>query len=94
MNSNIKEIQSKLNSKTNLALCDEETIKYATKPIGRALISGKEKIKEKAKWNDIITCKRCGKTFIRSNRSAHNKTKFHKIYDEVGKKFQKILLDN
>jgi predicted transcriptional regulator len=98
MDSNIKKIKKihdDLSSK-NLVQCDDDSIKYAMKPLGKAIVENKtpKQQTKKAKWDDKIICPRCGKTFIRSNRTAHNKTVYHKIYDEVGEKFQKIIIDN
>jgi hypothetical protein len=98
-----KQIRSDLSSNKNLAMCDVETLKYGSRPIGKSLIrSRSEMLKKRAKkgeainnkWNDRIKCDTCGKEYSRSNQSAHRKTQYHKIYANVGDKVKKILLDN
>lgn len=92
----LKKIQSDLSSNKNLVRCDVETLKYATKPIGKAILKSRNKNNEEnetPKYSDRITCDICGKEFGRSNYSAHKKTKQHKLYAELGEKVKKILLD-
>lgn len=45
----------------------------------------------KGKWSDTIECAVCGKKIKRGNRSAHNKTVYHKIYAEMNEKMRALL---
>jgi len=87
----------KLKKGYNLALLDVTTMKYATKPLGKAIYRanvGRPRKEHKVHWSDRIKCKVCGKEIIRSGRSRHNKTKYHQTYANVGEKLQKILIEN
>jgi hypothetical protein len=44
--------------------------------------------------NDKIICDICGKTYTRSNKTAHVRTQRHKIYTSVNEKLRKLLIDN
>lgn len=48
--------------------------------------------KKKAKYDDVILCKYCGRTFKRSNRSTHNKTQLHLAYAKMNDKLRNLLL--
>jgi len=96
MNSPTK-AQNEIKTGVELTQMTPETLNYAvTNPLGKAFYksSGRPKKTEKAKWNDRIKCEICGTEFIRSNRSAHNKTKAHKIYSDMNQKLKKMLLSN
>lgn len=75
---------------------EDETLKYVQKPLGKAHFRGRPLMTEeqKGKPSDKIKCTLCGITFIRSNRSHHNKTNRHKLYDKVNKKMAKLVLDD
>jgi hypothetical protein len=74
---------------------DTETLEYAQKPIGKALL---KKVnfdsisKGEKKYTDVITCAICGNTYTRSNRSNHMKTNKHKIYEKINKNVRKLIL--
>lgn len=104
----IKQIQSDLSSVDNIIFADTETLKYATKPIGKAILRNKIEDKRpiehvvdskgdtgfRCKPSDRIICKKCGKEFVRSNRTAHKRTKMHQLYEQLGDKVTNLLLDN
>ena len=103
----INRIQSDLSSDDNIILADNETLKYASKPIGKAILRNAKEdrrpiypIEESASTSskcmpyDRVICKKCGKEFIRSNRSHHNSTQVHQIYEQLGDKVTNLLLDN
>ena len=92
---NIQRAQKEIQSK-NIALCDVETLKYAKKPIGKALLRGRKKlpIDDKAKPTDKIVCDVCGKTFVRSNRAWHKRTEIHRTYEKLGDNVKKMLLND
>jgi hypothetical protein len=89
MTINIKKAQSELKSGKLLIDCENDTLDYVKKPIGRALYEG-----GKAHRNDRIKCPVCGKIFTRWNRVHHNKTQYHQTYLKVETKFRKYLLDD
>lgn len=90
----ISVFQEELKNTKNIARCDNETLKYLRKPLGRAIYeSNVKKEKVKAKPSDRVECGICGKIFTRSGRSNHNKTEYHQLYAKMGEKVKKILLD-
>lgn len=90
------DLQEEIKEGKQLTQLSPEALSYVTKPIGKAFFNhkGRPKKDDKAKWNDRIKCEICGVEFTRSNRTAHNKTKTHKIYSEMNQKLKKILLGN
>ena len=92
----MEKIQEKIQKQKGLTQYSNEELQYIQKPIDQALYKSQgrpKKIeKNKAKWNDKIKCDRCGKIFIRSSRTAHYKTQYHKIFDKMNNKLQNILL--
>lgn len=54
-----------------------------------------EEVKEKvyAKPNDKVECDVCGKVFTRSNRTVHNKTKYHQLYLKLNKKVRDVFIN-
>jgi hypothetical protein len=93
----LSQIQENIKNGKNITEYDEKTIKYISKPIGKALylnaLQNNEEIKkEKAKWNDKIKCKICGKITLRSNQSKHKKTKYHMVYENMNVKIRELLL--
>jgi hypothetical protein len=95
----IKKSQHNLKKGKSLPLYDTDDLKYVRKPIGKAIynnaILGRPKINEedKAKPTDRIECKVCGKTFIRSGRTNHNKSEIHKAYLRMDEKLKDFLLN-
>ena len=91
----INEIQNEIKNGTSLPLCNDDTLKYLQKPVGKALYRGRPKkdIDSKAKPNDRVKCDTCGKDFIRSNRSSHKNTKYHQLYEKVNKKMANLILN-
>ncbi len=93
----INEIQDEIKSGKGISLLNNDTLKYIQKPIGKSIYNnkGRPKIDEenKAKYYDKVICKTCGKIFIRSNRNAHKKTKYHQIYLQMNDKLSKLLID-
>jgi hypothetical protein len=94
----VRKIQENIKEGKNLAEYDIDTLKYIQKPIGKALYlnsSTNEEEKEdknKAKWNDKLKCKTCGKVTLRSNQSKHKKTKYHMAYENMNNKIRDLLL--
>ncbi len=91
----ISKIQEKIKDDKNIAEYSEEELKYLQKPIGKALYRGRPKIDEtkKAKATDKIVCEICGKSFFRSGRTKHKRTKFHMLHENMNKKLMKMLVD-
>lgn len=58
------------------------------KKIGRP----KKEEKEKAKPNDIIDCKICGKKYIRASKISHEKTKYHSRYAKYHERVQRLVI--
>ncbi len=48
---------------------------------------------DKAKPNERVTCDICGVEFVRSNRSSHKLTKFHKVCQQVDEETRQIIVD-
>ena len=98
VNNKISDIQKHLKTGRSIPLLDENDIKYIQKPIGKAIykeVLGRPKKREedKAQPSDRLICNICGGKYVRSHRSAHNKTKVHKAYENMNHKLTKILLD-
>lgn len=101
----INRIQENLKSGKSFSLLEVEDILYMEKPLGKAmyvdsLIEQKRPIgrprkedEDKAKPNDILICNICGRTFIRSARSRHRKTKIHQAYEGINTKLAKVILN-
>lgn len=89
--------QKNINDSKAIALYDDETLKYVQTHTGKAIYNKigrpKKNETEKAKWSDKIICDVCGKTFIRSARSSHKKTKYHNFYSKMNAKLKKLLVD-
>ena len=52
----------------------------------------KKKNQYDPRWKERLTCKICGKQYSRSAKTSHYKTQYHKIYDEVNKKFLAYMI--
>ena len=94
----IKKSQKQINEEEYIINYNDDTLKYVQKPIGKALYKGKGRPPmiedEKAKPSDKIQCKLCNNLFVRSNRSHHNKTQKHKLYEKINTKLAKLVIDN
>lgn len=92
---NIKKAQRQIINEDYIINYEDDTLKYVLKPIGQALKRGRPPIPEdqRAKPNDRIVCNLCKKEFVRANRSHHNKTERHKLYERINKKFTNLVLD-
>jgi hydroxyacyl-ACP dehydratase HTD2-like protein with hotdog domain len=88
----IETTQKELHSGKNLALLDDETLKYGKTPIGKAIIKEKKEEEEKP-WKKKIECKVCGKTYSRSGSYRHKRTKYHQMYANIEEKIRKIILN-
>jgi hypothetical protein len=79
-------------------LSKEELIEIQ-KPIAKALYKNKvennktKKDKIYAKPTDRITCKYCGRTYIRSGKFNHDKTLIHKAYVDMNNKLRQLLIE-
>lgn len=81
-------------SKKPLAKYSVYELNEVQKPIQKAtFLHEDDKPKKKAHWSDIISCKECGKQYMRSSVSAHKKTQYHKIYEHMNKKLKKLLIE-
>lgn len=49
---------------------------------------------DKAKPNDRLKCDVCGGTFLRNSRTRHNRTKVHKIYENMNNTMRDMLLQD
>ena len=56
---------------------------------GRPRVSDENKAKPK----DKMKCKICNGTYLRSNKTHHNKTKIHKIYENMHLNLKQIIID-
>ncbi len=92
----IDNFKKELLSEKNLLFCDDETLKYAQKPIGKALLRGRPKKNddEKSDPTDKITCEICAKVFVRSNRTNHKKTSYHQLYEKINRKMAKLIIND
>jgi hypothetical protein len=92
---NIEKAKSELREDKNLLLCSPETVQYVKTPIGKAIFRSRgrpsKSDEEKAKPTDKVVCKICGKTFVRSNRSRHNDTNHHKIYEKMSSTIRDLI---
>lgn len=90
--------QKELQQGKGLSQYEPETLKYLTKPIGKAIFKnavekrGRPKKDTKAHWSDRIKCEICGKEFTRSARTKHTKTEFHQAHLKFDQKIKKLLL--
>jgi len=94
----IKNIQNRLKEGKAITNYDVNEIKYMMKPIGGAIYEQSKdkdinKNKDTKKWNDILTCDICNKTYTRSNKSQHNKSIIHIEYSKINKKLRDILIN-
>ncbi|HTO16891.1 MAG TPA: hypothetical protein VLZ83_14075 [Edaphocola sp.] len=94
----IMEVKNKLKEGNSIPLMSEEELKYTQKPIGKAIYKRaigrpKKPDNEKARPGDRVICEICGGNFKRSHRSAHNKTKIHKVYEDMNKKLVNLLIN-
>lgn len=48
---------------------------------------------EKAKPYDRIICDICNKEFVRSHRSDHKKTNYHKMYADINENIKGIVIN-
>ncbi len=93
----IRDSQLNLKSGDNLTLLDIDTLKYARKPLGKAIYRanvGRPLKEDHVHWTDRVKCNICGKIFTRSARANHNKTKYHQTYACIGEKLRKILIND
>jgi len=92
----MEDIKKNLEEKKSLPLCSAEELKFIGTPIGKAIYTRKGRPKkdeaDKAKWHDRVECKVCGKSFIRSGRTKHNKSQFHKAYLNIHEKMRILIL--
>lgn len=89
----IKRLQSKIKNDKGLIHYDRKEIDYVQKPIGKSIYVTEKDKKSKTNWFDIIKCDVCQKEFMRSNRSHHNNTQYHKIYANINGKIKTLLID-
>lgn len=47
---------------------------------------------EKAKWNDRLICSICDEEYTRARKANHFKTRKHKLYEEVKKNIEKMII--
>jgi hypothetical protein len=94
----IEEYQNQLRDGNSLCIYDNDVLKYVQRPIGKEIYKNaiernikKEKIR--AKPNDRIECKICGKMSSRANMSAHNKTEKCMIYSKINIKLRNLLIE-
>lgn len=100
--SNIQEMKELLREGKGITTQDINALKYAIEsPIGNSIYedslrdSDEEEVvvpKKRAKWNDIIECKVCGKKFTRSARTNHCKTQYHQLHENINAKLKDLLL--
>lgn len=86
---NIKEAQENIKKGTQPVNMDVNTLRYLQKPLGKTLyVNGNKK-----QPRDLVKCDVCGKIFTRWNRTKHNKTKHHQLYNNVNEKMRKLILN-
>lgn len=96
----IQKIQERLKEGNGLSTYDSNELKYLeSSSIGKAIYvnkRGRPRVSDelKAKSTDRITCKDCGKQYIRSNATNHKKTTYHIIHEKMNEKLKKIMLDD
>ena len=82
----------------DLLQCDKNALQYARKPLGKAIVRGRGRPRkseyEKAKPNDRVICKKCGKEYTRANKPKHDKTKIHRLYDKLEEKFRLYIIND
>lgn len=71
-----------------------EEFEYATRPMGRAILTESVQPKKRAMPTDQIECDICGKTYFRSGRTKHQRTKYHQIMASANKILRDKLLKN
>lgn len=79
-----------------LVLMDKDELKNIMKPLEKAKYKhnvGRPKKELHTKWSDRITCKICGKEYMRSNSSSHKKTNHHKLHEQMNNKIRDILIN-
>lgn len=93
----INNIKSKLREGKELINCEVDEIDYIKKPIGnsiyRSAIENKTKGKKKYISTERVVCDLCGKEYRRSNKSHHERTKYHVTYKVVNDRFKQLLLN-
>lgn len=94
----MENIKKNIETQKSLPLCSVEELKFIETPIGKAIYTKKGRPKKddvnKAKWNDRVECKVCGKSFIRSGRSKHKKSQFHQAYENMHEKMRNLMIKN
>lgn len=88
-------MRKRLAKHKGMAMYTADEIKYLEKPLGKAAYISEEqrkKDKVKANWWDYIKCGICGTVFMRSCRSAHEKTRHHRDFLRFDVKIREIML--
>lgn len=96
------QIQQSLKKGNSIPLLSKEELKYIQTPVGKAIYEnttrsvGRPRMDDdkKCKPSDRIICEICGKKFVRSNRTGHNKTEYHNAFKNMNDKLRIILLDD
>src|ERR1700677_1702569 len=89
-------LHTSIKENKGLSQYTSEELKYVQKPLGKAIYKcrrPKKEDSEKCHWSDKVKCDTCGKTFMRSARTAHNNTNFHKIHIKMNDKLKKLLIE-
>lgn len=91
----IPEIQEKIKNNKSLAFYEKNELKYVQKPLGKAIYKNNNNTKKNINCdpNDKIECPICKIIFSRSNRSKHNKTKIHQVYEKINIKLRDFIID-
>ena len=96
-NIEVEKCQEKLKSNVSLSIFDRTILDYTQTHIGNALLENhnvnhKSAIIKKAKWYDRVKCQICDGEFTRSARSNHNRTKVHRLHEDMNSKIRSLLL--
>lgn len=89
------DIQSKIKSNKNLTDYDVNELNYVMRPVGKALYKGRGRPRkeDKAQPSDRVKCSICSKVFVRSGRTNHNNTEYHKVHSKMNKKLRELLIN-
>lgn len=89
------DIKNKVKNDKTLTFYNKTELSYVSKPVGKSIFNNDNDNAHLKKFFDpkeVVTCKLCKRTYTKANRSKHNKTQYHKIYESINNKLIDFII--
>jgi hypothetical protein len=96
-----KDLQQTMKETKPIFKLNKDQFEYSQTPIGKAIYkhsieekkAGRPKKNIKVNPRDRIECKLCGKIYVRSSSTHHQRTQYHQAHVKINKKLRELLID-